>query len=201
MKLRRLTYRSLRAPDLTDERLLRELIVPAATRNHHEHITGCLWVGGRSFVQIIEGPETAVHALMARIVNDTRHSRLLVLSDVHARVRLFSAWDLKWVRGQTCAKVEGLSEAAAAVVEAKPLRAGRIPPLTPLQPAPQPDTPASEPPPASRPAAPLSPLIPPPFPDYQPSCGQGPPAPRVDRERGPVIQLMADLLCAEGTYY
>ena len=112
--LRRLSYRSLRVSGLDDYHLLTDLIFPAERRNRLEGITGCLWVGDRTFVHVIEGEEAAIHNLMGRIVRDTRHTGLRVLSSGPARRRLFNGWSLKWVLGRQCVKVEGLASAAAA---------------------------------------------------------------------------------------
>ncbi|HZW08191.1 MAG TPA: BLUF domain-containing protein [Phycisphaerales bacterium] len=111
MKFRRIAYRSLRAPGLSDDALLTEIVLPAAERNRREGITGCLSCGTQAFVQIIEGPPDAVHALMSRIVDDPRHHSLTMLMNVSARMRIFETWSLKWVRGDVCTRVEGLAEA------------------------------------------------------------------------------------------
>jgi hypothetical protein len=108
MDILRLAYRSIRVPGLTDEALLRTLIAPAYLRNRAEGITGCLWCGEYSFVQVVEGSPDAVHNLMARIVNDPRHRKLTVLSSSLATVPLFDSWGLKWVRGRDCLGVEQL---------------------------------------------------------------------------------------------
>ena len=130
MSLRRLSYRSVRVPGLTDEALLRTLIAPAYQRNRAEGITGCLYCGEHSFVQVVEGEEAAVLDLMVRIASDARHRDLSILSSTTAGTRLFDAWGLKWVRARDGGVVERLSEAAVTLVPAKPL----IPPL-PAQPA------------------------------------------------------------------
>jgi hypothetical protein len=113
MSLIRLTYRSRRNPELTDDALVQRLIVPAYHRNLEKGITGCLWCGEHSFVHVFEGEAAEVHGLMSRIAMDTRHSNLVVLSRTHARVRVFASWSLKWVRGESCALVDELASAAA----------------------------------------------------------------------------------------
>ena len=123
MDLQRITYRSVRVPGLTDEALLRTIIAPAYKRNRVEGITGCLWCGEHSFVQVVEGEPEAVHNLMVRIASDPRHRHLTVMSSTIASARVFDAWGLKWVRSKDCVRVEEMAEAV-------PGSGAAIPPLT-----------------------------------------------------------------------
>ena len=115
MGLVRLAYTSRRSPSLTDEALLRELIVPANHRNYRDGITGCLWCGDEMFVQVLEGEAAAVAALMARILRDPRHSQVRLLSNRPTSVRLFDNGGLKWVRARDCRTVAELVGVTPAV--------------------------------------------------------------------------------------
>lgn len=115
MGLVRLAYTSRRSSSLTDEALLRELIVPANNRNHKEGITGCLWCGDEMFIQVLEGEAEKVAALMARILKDPRHSKVRLLSNRTTSVRLFDNGGLKWVRARDCRNVAELVGVTPAV--------------------------------------------------------------------------------------
>jgi hypothetical protein len=113
MALRRITYRSSRTPNLTDEAMLRALLHPARERNLRYGVTSCLWCGAQSFVQVLEGEQEVVNRLMVRIATDTRHREPMIIADSEARARIFETWNLKWVRSRDCPDLDRLAAAAA----------------------------------------------------------------------------------------
>jgi hypothetical protein len=60
--------------------------------NRSAGITGLLWCGGSTFLQVIEGPTAAVDALFERIAGDRRHDAVSVLFDAAVDERLFENW-------------------------------------------------------------------------------------------------------------
>lgn len=89
----RLVYRSRDRIPLDRRRTgLGEVFAQARSNNKERDITGALLVSDDCFVQTLEGEETAVRALYARICQDPRHEdvELLEAHDVPARV--FSRW-------------------------------------------------------------------------------------------------------------
>ena len=109
MTLRRISYRSVRAPGLNDEALLREIAASSQERNRHAGITSCLWFSHRTFVQVLEGGASAISDLMARLAADQRHTQMVVFANTEARVRVFDRWPLKCVRSHNCPEVDQLS--------------------------------------------------------------------------------------------
>ena len=60
--------------------------------NRSAGITGLLWCGGSTFLQVIHGPTAAVDALFKRIAVDRRHDAVSILFDAAANGRLFKNW-------------------------------------------------------------------------------------------------------------
>lgn len=74
-------------------------ILGAATRNNKHHgITGVLAYADGIFIQAIEGPKTAVDALMKRLASDRRHRDILVLGSEKIRERRFPDWVMETPR-------------------------------------------------------------------------------------------------------
>ena len=69
-------------------------------RNAAAGITGLLVVGGRRFLQLLEGETDAVDAAFARIKADPRHFAVVVLSDKTVVERIFSAWSMGYRRAE-----------------------------------------------------------------------------------------------------
>ena len=86
-----LIYQSTRGPDLEPEDL-RTLANKSSDRNAANDITGVLLVQGDTILQILEGEEDAVNALMIRIQADTRHTNCDVLLTRHCDERSFEGW-------------------------------------------------------------------------------------------------------------
>ncbi len=94
--LLRLIYLSQIWESMNSEQL--ETILNQSRRNNTENkLTGLLCYGGKSFVQVLEGPESAVIALYAKILNDERHHACHIL-DIHpASQRIFKDWAMAYV--------------------------------------------------------------------------------------------------------
>lgn len=69
-----------------------ELFTVARANNKHAHITGALLVTGDWFVQTLEGDESAVRALFARIERDPRHDSVELLDTQAEAERVFPRW-------------------------------------------------------------------------------------------------------------
>jgi hypothetical protein len=92
----RLTYASLRAPQVSDDDIV-DLALHANRNNRHLDVTGCLWVGDHRFFQVLEGPQAQVDALYRRIQADPRHVQVRLLSYGLTRERQFARWNLAHV--------------------------------------------------------------------------------------------------------
>jgi len=91
--LHTLLYRSTavhRFPHPTDLEILRS----AWENNRRNEITGFLVRTRSHFVQFVEGPQDAVHALQDQLVGDPRHIAFEVLTEGPARVRQFPDWSM-----------------------------------------------------------------------------------------------------------
>ena len=57
-------------------------------------VTGLLIVGGRRFLQVLEGPDDAVASVYDRISRDDRHFAVVRLSRKTIEARTFGAWSM-----------------------------------------------------------------------------------------------------------
>ncbi|MGE0046776.1 MAG: BLUF domain-containing protein, partial [Hyphomonadaceae bacterium] len=76
--LNRLVYFSERLPEC-DDAALEEIVALAAPRNRARDITGLLIADRRAFIQILEGPRTAVSLLFQDISRDARHRNVVLV--------------------------------------------------------------------------------------------------------------------------
>ncbi|MBT2246419.1 MULTISPECIES: BLUF domain-containing protein [Sphingobium] len=73
---------------------LDELLLKSREANSRAGITGLLIVGGRRFLQVLEGADEAVFATYERIMRDPRHFALVKLHDKQVESRSFGTWDM-----------------------------------------------------------------------------------------------------------
>ncbi len=64
--------------------------------NSESGISGCLLIGSNSYLQLLEGPESAVENLYSKIKMDSRHKKVKKLFEQHVEEKLFSAWSMKF---------------------------------------------------------------------------------------------------------
>jgi hypothetical protein len=74
---------------------LEALLAAAATHNRAAGITGLLLFNGLNFLQVLEGPATAVEALYGRIADDPRHSGVALLKREPIDVSSYPQWGMK----------------------------------------------------------------------------------------------------------
>lgn len=87
----RLIYIST-ARSLLSEQELDEILRVSRRNNQVVDVTGLLIVGGRRFLQALEGPAEAVRKTYDRIKADGRHFAAVILSDREIAERSFSEW-------------------------------------------------------------------------------------------------------------
>jgi hypothetical protein len=92
MTMKRLIYQS--QPFGFDDAMLDGILLQARRNNPRNGLTGALVVRADLYLQLLEGPDTAVMATFDKIRQDNRHLavRLLVKADVTAR--LFANWSM-----------------------------------------------------------------------------------------------------------
>ena len=64
--------------------------------NLESGISGCLLIGSTSYLQLLEGPESAVGNLYSKIKVDSRHKKVKKLLEQHIEEKLFSSWSMKF---------------------------------------------------------------------------------------------------------
>ena len=93
----RAVYVSAASRDLTDGELAAVLDV-SRRNNAARGITGALAYHDHAFVQVLEGPEAPVEALLATIARDDRHTGVMVFERTRIDGRAFGGWSMGWVR-------------------------------------------------------------------------------------------------------
>ncbi len=95
-----MTYQIIYSSQATKELSLADLeqiLVDAREGNERRHITGALVYVDGVFLQILEGEETAVRALLESLERDTRHSDLKVFHQAEVDEPSFDSWRMAYV--------------------------------------------------------------------------------------------------------
>jgi hypothetical protein len=71
-----------------------ELLHLARLRNAEGGLTGMLLYCSQSFLQMLEGDPVALESTYARIMADSRHSKLRLLMNIDIDARLFPDWTM-----------------------------------------------------------------------------------------------------------
>jgi len=96
MKLIQLIYVSA-ALKLFAPAELRELLRLARIKNQRLDVTGMLLYHQGSFLQVLEGPASAVNPLLETIGEDQRHHKLMLLLRREIEARNFADWKMGFV--------------------------------------------------------------------------------------------------------
>ncbi|MCE7797961.1 BLUF domain-containing protein [Sphingobium sufflavum] len=113
--MKRLLYISTaRSPLRPSE--LDALLTRSRKANAAADVTGLLVVGGRRFLQVLEGPEQAVTATYERITRDPRHFALVKLHDKEVATRSFPSWAMGFEQGGVAVASASLEEQVNAIV-------------------------------------------------------------------------------------
>ena len=73
---------------------LADILRVSRRNNSRDGLTGLLVVGGRRFLQVLEGPRELTDRAYRRIRADDRHFALVELSRKQVRERAFAGWDM-----------------------------------------------------------------------------------------------------------
>ncbi len=92
-----MTYVSAARPGLSEAEIA-QILATARAHNPAQGITGLLLCLDQAFLQVLEGPESEVRALFARIEEDPRHSQVLCLLTETVETRAFPAWSMGYDR-------------------------------------------------------------------------------------------------------
>lgn len=96
MLLVRLIYAST-ATETLNPADYQNILASSIKNNSHTDITGMLCCDGRYFLQCLEGSRQAVNRAYLRIVNDSRHTNVMLLSYGEVAERQFSSWAMGYV--------------------------------------------------------------------------------------------------------
>ena len=97
MRLWKISYTSIAT--LPEETANTDTLVICALSEQYNGlhgITGVLTLHRRRFAQVLEGPETALRRLMARIIADPRHHTIRVISDGPVVKRRYADWSMAY---------------------------------------------------------------------------------------------------------
>lgn len=87
----RLVYRS-QAVGILPEVALERIFRVSVAKNADLHITGALGFSGQNYIQLLEGPPSAIDDLIKTLEADTRHTQLRILLRASSEGRLVSGW-------------------------------------------------------------------------------------------------------------
>ena len=72
-------------------------IYDISQKNNSENgVSGCLLIGRNSYLQLLEGPDSAVENLYSKIKMDSRHKKVKKLFEQHIEEKSFSSWSMKF---------------------------------------------------------------------------------------------------------
>lgn len=121
MRLWKISYVSTAtAPDEIGAEDAMVIAALAEQHNAHHNITGILTLHTGRFAQVLEGPETALRALMARIIADPRHHSLRVIADGPLDKRRYPDWSMSFrdAKQFVLDQIESVLEQTAAMTKA-----------------------------------------------------------------------------------
>ena len=93
-QLKRVIYVSKIADTSSDS--LTDIYDISQKNNSESGISGCLLIGSNSYLQLLEGPESAVENFYSKIKVDSRHKKVKKLFEQHIEEKLFSSWSMKF---------------------------------------------------------------------------------------------------------
>lgn len=96
----RLIYAST-ATGTVDMTELKQILATAQTHNPSDDLTGVLAFNSKIFLQVLEGNRDKVNQLYAKIMKDSRHEKVTMLSCKEIEVRHWSKWSMGFVAPNT----------------------------------------------------------------------------------------------------
>lgn len=111
----RMLYISTARERVTPE-MLADILRSSRRNNAIADVTGLLIVGGRRFLQALEGPDDAVRRTYARIADDPRHFAVVQLACDSIEQRQFGAWAMGAQSGRAVRAEASVSEAITQLI-------------------------------------------------------------------------------------
>lgn len=91
--MHRIIYLSSGVKIFSDEEI-NDLLKISRENNQNNGITGLLLYSDGNFMQIIEGEKEAVESTYNKILNDTRHRNVILITNESIKQRNFSEWKM-----------------------------------------------------------------------------------------------------------
>lgn len=90
---------------------LKNLLIEIREKNRERDITGMLLYRGGNFLQVIEGPASAIDELVRVLQGDHRHNGMIVLCRTNIEERQFREWQMAFrdISGEDLKGMEGYS--------------------------------------------------------------------------------------------
>lgn len=96
MYLTRLVYASTKSAEFTYEDI-EKILQTARKENKRNNVTGMLCFNRKYFLQCLEGSRTKVNETYHRILNDSRHERIIMLDYREIIQREFDEWKMGYM--------------------------------------------------------------------------------------------------------
>lgn len=77
-----------------DESVLPDILESARRHNQTQGVTGMLLYRHRHFLQVLEGPASAVRETFGRILQDDRHHYIVRIDELRVEHRHFGTWSM-----------------------------------------------------------------------------------------------------------
>jgi hypothetical protein len=95
----RLIYAS-QATNSVSSKEVRQILETSKANNAADHLTGMLCHAKDRFLQILEGERSKVNHAYSRIMQDRRHSQIVLLSYEDIASRLYPEWSMDYVSAE-----------------------------------------------------------------------------------------------------
>ncbi len=112
--MHRLLYIST-ARTVPDAAMIASILGRSRINNAAVGVTGMLVVGGRRFLQTLEGPTDAVFGVFQRIATDPRHFAIVELANEPIETRSFEGWAMGYRPGATARDGDRLRDVVEAM--------------------------------------------------------------------------------------
>ena len=103
------------APSPLPQEEIENILAVSRRNNAAAGITGLLVVGGRRFLQVLEGPEEAVCETYQRISRAPRHRAMVKLGEASIEERAFGKWSMGFQAGGV-SESESLQQQVAEII-------------------------------------------------------------------------------------
>ena len=103
-----------------DAAMVSSILARSRINNAAVGVTGMLVVGGRRFLQTLEGPADAVEGVYRRIRADPRHFAIVELANERIETRAFADWAMGYRPGASAREGDRLSDVVAAMTATIP---------------------------------------------------------------------------------